>query len=186
MTNRKSRRKLMIILIAIPILMFGFGFALVPLYQVFCKVTGLNGKVYGQASASDTQVVDQSRTIKVLFVANKNESLPWDFYPLVKQIEIHPGESKKIFYYAKNPTKQTMTIQAVPSISPGIASQYLKKTECFCFTQQTFKAGQSLKMPVIFRVDDDLPKDISTIILSYTLFDVNASSHPIQKQGRIQ
>lgn len=182
----KKNKKVLIILASTALAMFFFGFALVPLYQVFCKVTGLNGRVFASAQTNIIQKIDYDRTINVIFIANKNENLPWDFYPLVSEITIHPGEVKKVFYYAKNPTPRTMTIQAIPSTSPGIASKYLSKTECFCFTQQTFEPQQSLKMPVIFTIDNNLPKDINTITLSYTLFDVKSSHVNIKKQGRIQ
>lgn len=182
----KKNKKTLIILVSTALAMFFFGFALVPLYQVFCKVTGLNGRIFASADSTSIKNVDYTRTINIIFIANKNENLPWDFYPLISEIKIHPGEVKKIFYYAKNPTPRTMTIQAIPSTSPGIASKYLSKTECFCFTQQTFSPQQVLKMPVIFTVDRDLPKDIHTIALSYTLFDVKNSHINMKKQGRIQ
>lgn len=168
----KSNRRTVIILILTCIGMFGFGFALVPLYRVFCEVAGINGKTSSMADTSTAGRVDMTRTIVVQFVVSKNETLPWVFYPETKEIRIHPGEVIKINYYAKNNSAQTMTVQAVPSVTPGLAAKHLKKTECFCFTQQVLKAGESRDMPVLFHLDDQLPRDINTVTLSYTLYNV--------------
>jgi len=136
---------------------------------------------------AQASTVDNSRTITVEFLATKNNNLPWDFYPMVTKVDIHPGENKLIDYFAKNNSNQTMTVQAVPSISPSQATTYLKKTECFCFTQQTFKAGEGREMPVLFHLDTALPKNINTITLSYTMFDTaNVGKTINQPAGRIQ
>ena len=167
---KKKNRRLVMYLMAIVVGMFGFGFALVPLYNVFCKVTGLNGKT-NQTAVYNSGEVDNSRTVTIQFLATNNANLPWDFYPLVSSIKVHPGQNTRIAYYAKNNSSQTMTVQAIPSVTPGLAANHLKKTECFCFTQQTFKAGEGRTMPVLFHVDAQLPKDINEIALSYTMFD---------------
>jgi cytochrome c oxidase assembly protein subunit 11 len=186
MKKKISNLRLFAILSLAVISMFGFGFAMVPLYTLMCKTLGLNGKYLSGTVAAAT-TVDNSRVITIEFLATKNANLPWDFYPLVKKIEIHPGENKVISYYAKNNATKTMTVQAVPSISPSQAANYLKKTECFCFTQQTFKAGESRDMPVLFHLDPSLPKHINTITLSYTMFDAaNVSTASNKPQGRIQ
>jgi cytochrome c oxidase assembly protein subunit 11 len=169
--NAKKNRRLVTYLLLLVVGMFGFGFALVPLYNVFCKVTGLNGKTNQTAIYNNGGVVDKSRTVIVQFLATNNANLPWEFYPLVTTIKVHPGENTRIAYYAKNNSSQTMTVQAIPSVTPGAAAAHLKKTECFCFTQQTFKAGEARNMPVLFHVDTELPKDIHEIALSYTMFD---------------
>lgn len=166
----KSTRKTVILLFMLAILMFGFGFALVPFYNMLCKTIGINGKTNTSSLAND-QVPDLSRWITIQFVASTNAGLPWDFYPLVKQIKIHPGENEKVAFYAKNNANVTMTVQAIPSVTPGNIAKYLKKTECFCFTRQTFKAGEARDMPVLFHIDRSVPSDIHVITLSYTMFD---------------
>ncbi len=158
-------------LLCVAVGMFGFGFALIPLYNVMCDVLGINGKTGGAVSAV-SQHVDKSREIIVQFVANNNENLPWKFHPNTKQIEFHPGEITRISYFAQNDSNHDMTVQAIPSVTPGLAAKYLKKTECFCFTQQTLKPHEKMDMPLLFHIDPDLPKNIHTITLSYTLFDV--------------
>lgn len=181
-------RKLLLILTASAVLMFGFGFALVPLYNVFCKVTGLNGKTGDATAYNPDMLIDKSRTVTVQFVASNNDSakLPWDFYPQQTSIKLHPGEVVRIAYFAKNNAKRTMSVQAIPSVAPGLAATYLKKTECFCFTQQTFKPGESQEMPILFHLDKDLPKHIKTVTLSYTLFDAtHVKSQNSKKQGKI-
>lgn len=149
--------------------MFAFGYALVPIYSVFCKATGLNGKTNNVADVASLGV-DESRIITVTFLATNNQDLPWEFRPETISVKVHPGESKQVAYYAKNKTGKTMTVQAIPSVSPGLAAKYLKKTECFCFKQQTFKAGQAMDMPLIFHLDRNIPKSVRYLTLSYTLF----------------
>lgn len=153
------------------VLMFGFGYLLVPIYNVLCDQLGLNGKTGGKTIAS-VAPVDESRMLVVQFVANRNSTLPWKFYPMQKTYKLHPGESKKVEYYAENETDHVMTVQAIPSVAPGLAAKYLKKTECFCFAQQTLKSHESMKMPLIFHIDRDIPDNIKVLTLSYTLFDV--------------
>ena len=116
----------------IPLLMFGFGFALVPLYDVFCDITGLNGKT-GRVEASEINIdqVDRSRTIEVRFLANTNTGLPWSFEPLVKKMEVHPGQVYEAVYRVRSASASKTLGQAVPSVSPGLAAQHFKKTECF-------------------------------------------------------
>lgn len=166
---KRKNRRLLIWLFCIVFAMFFFGYALVPLYNVLCSTLGINGKT-NTSSVSNRSLVDKSRTVTVQFLANNNENLPWIFRPVTWTIKIHPGENKKILYYAKNMSNHTITVQAVPSVTPGLAAKHLKKTECFCFTRQTLKSHQETKMPVIFHVDNQLPKNIHTITLSYTLF----------------
>lgn len=170
MTAQTSNKKIIGRLLILVVAMFGFGFALVPLYSVFCKVTGLNGKTGDKVELVNAPVVDNKRLIKVEFVASLNENMPWDFKPLQRSIEIHPGEQRKVEFYAKNRTDHSITGQAVPSVAPGVGAAYFQKTECFCFTEQTLTAGQEKIMPVIFLVDSSLPKDIHELTLSYTFF----------------
>lgn len=185
MTQQKSNKKVLIILVVVTIAMFGFGFAMVPLYRVFCDITGINGKINTSTGGRQkiASVVDKTRTIKIEFLAVNNENLPWTFYPMTQVIKVHPGETTRISYYAKNNTDHTMTVQAVPSVSPGIAATHIKKTECFCFTSQTLKAGAEMAMPVLFHVDNELPKTIHTISMSYTLFDKNKQGIQSKHKG---
>ena len=150
--------------------MFGFGFAMVPLYNVFCDLTGLNGKVGGRVEAVGVEA-DLNRTVMVEFVANLNQTMPWEFRPEVSRMEVHPGKVYRTSFYAQNRTDRIMVGQAIPSVTPGTAAQHFKKTECFCFTEQQFAAGEGRDMPVMFMVDPELPDDVPVVTLSYTFFD---------------
>ncbi len=154
------------------VFMFGFGYALVPLYDVFCEVTGLNGKT-GRLSAQSAQAltVDPQRTLTVEFLATVNQGLPWTFKPLQKKMTVHTGQVYTAYYLAKNHSADSVTAQAVPSVAPNSAGTFFNKTECFCFTQQTLAAGEQREMPVRFVVDPLLPANISTLTLSYTFFN---------------
>ncbi len=160
-------RKLLFICVG----MFAFSFALVPLYSVFCKLTGINGKV-SLAPAIAATVLEAERDIKMEFLAQADKSIPWNFSPEVAQVNVHPGEKKEINFRVENLTAEAMVAQAVPSVSPGQAAQYLKKMECFCFTEQPLNAHESKLMRLQFYVDPALPKDLHTITLSYTLYRV--------------
>lgn len=167
----KKNKKVIFILIIVIIAMFFFGYAMVPLYNVLCNKLGINGKTGGATTISST--IDTSRWITIEFLANNNAGLPWKFYPMVTKIKIHPGENKIVTYFAKNDSNKTMTVQAIPSFTPSEAAKYMKKTECFCFRQQTLKSQQSMVWPVIFHIDEAIPKYIHTVTLSYTLFDLS-------------
>lgn len=171
MTPRKHS-KLITLLILLTVGMFAFGFALIPMYNALCKVWGINGKTNATAITANSAQIDTSREITIEFLATNNGSLTWTFHPTVTKIRLHPGEMKKITYFARNNTNETMTVQAIPSVTPGLAAKYLKKTECFCFNQQTLAAKAEMDMPILFHLDPELPKDIKTITLAYTLFDV--------------
>jgi cytochrome c oxidase assembly protein subunit 11 len=150
--------------------MFGFGFALVPLYDVFCDLTGLNGKTGGQVTLSESMKVDTSREVTIEFVASLNKEMPWEFRPTTKAVKVHPGEPTRIDYVAVNRTNNRIIGQAVPSVTPGLAAQHFQKTECFCFTEQVLEAKEEKLMPVIFVVDPELSEDVKEITLSYTFF----------------
>ena len=153
------------------VVMFGFGFAMVPLYNVFCDITGLNGKTGRiETEAALSQTVDMEREVTVEFVVSVNSDLPWEIKPMVRQIKVHPGAVTEVKYAARNITGNTVVGQAVPSLVPGLASKYFNKTECFCFTQQALAAGEYKEMPVRFVVDPALPKDVSSVALSYTFY----------------
>ncbi|MDH3386555.1 MAG: cytochrome c oxidase assembly protein [Gammaproteobacteria bacterium] len=157
----------------IPVLMFGFGFALVPLYDVFCDITGLNGKTGRiQASQIDANRVDTSRTIEVRFLANTSTGLPWSFEPLVKKMEVHPGQLYEAVYRVRSSSKETTLGQAIPSVSPGLAAEHFNKTECFCFTQQALEGYETRDMPLRFIVSSDISDKIEQITLSYTFFSL--------------
>lgn len=169
----KSHTKLLVVLFAVVIGMFGFGFALVPIYNSLCKALNINGKTNAEAVAYNPNTkIDTDRTILVEFVATNNSGVPWKFYPTTTKIRVHPGEISRLSFYAENKTNHPMTVQAIPSVTPGIAAKYLKKTECFCFTQQTLNGHEAMDMPLLFHLDEALPKNVKTITLAYTLFDV--------------
>jgi cytochrome c oxidase assembly protein subunit 11 len=156
--------------------MFAFGFALVPIYDVFCEWTGLNGKTGGPyAYEAETTEVDTSRVVTIQFVASNNANMSWEFRPMQNQVEVHPGELTEVKFYARNPSATAIVGQAVPSVTPFKGADYLHKTECFCFTQQVLAAGEEIEMPLLFFIDKALPEDISKLTLSYTLFDVTAN-----------
>ncbi|KPK40651.1 MAG: hypothetical protein AMJ69_01490 [Gammaproteobacteria bacterium SG8_47] len=192
-SHRPLVRKLSLIALG----MFGFGFALVPLYNVFCDAFGINGRFLEIASGQyDVNAAiergeeiakrrDDSRTITVQFTANRNRDLPWEFHPNVTEVRVHPGEIKEVTYFARNLTEQSMVGQAVPSVVPGKANKYFTKMECFCFTQQLFEAGEGREMPLRFVVDPDLPKDVHTITLAYTFFEAPASSAATAETKRV-
>ena len=173
-------------LLTATLLMFGFGFALVPLYDVICDITGLNGQDDALlTSASASTSVDLSRTVTIEFVTSVNAAGDWAFAPETQRISLHPGESHRVMFHAENPKAQAVVAQAVPSVSPWRAAKYLRKTECFCFSQQSFDASEAKEMPVIFTVDPELPDDVDTLTLSYTLFDVTEMAHADQSAPRI-
>lgn len=155
------------------VLMFAFVFVvMVPLYDVLCNVLGINGKTSGEVYTAVEVRVDESREITVQFVATNNEGMPWEFGPSVTAMKINPGAVNDTIFLARNPMPKAMIAQAIPSISPSRAAEYFHKTECFCFNQQPLGADGSAEMPLQFIVDQDLPRDIKTITLSYTIFDV--------------
>ena len=158
-------------------LMFGFGYALVPMYRAICTALGINVLALSERAvpgnsrlpASNSQV-DASRTVTVEFDANAHG--PWEFRPAKRFVEVHPGELTSVMYEFRNTQPRTMSAQAIPSYAPKQASPYFDKVECFCFTEWTLKAGESRQWPVAFVIDPKLPKDVKTITLSYTFFEV--------------
>ena len=158
---------------AVSVAMFAFVFVvMVPLYNVLCDALGINGKTSSEAYISVVSEVDETRSIKVQFIATNNDGMPWAFAPDVTEMVVHPGAANDTVFYAANPTTASMIAQAIPSVSPSRAAEFFHKTECFCFDQQPLEGLASTEMPLQFVVDQDLPKDIRTITLSYTLFDV--------------
>lgn len=154
------------------IAMFGFGYALVPLYDVFCEVVGINGKT-GKVVEADIDRVDMDRLVTVEFDTNVNADFPWEFDSLSKKIAVHPGQVTEVEYVAVNRSDRRIVGRAVPSVAPTKASLYFNKTECFCFTEQALEPGEKKVMPVRFVVDADLPEKIKMMTLSYTFFEVS-------------
>ncbi len=165
--NAKLVRKLVFIVLG----MFGFGYALVPLYDVFCDITGLNGKTASEAATDVKYEVDLNRKITIEFVTSVNGVAPIEFRGEKNKLNIHPGQYYSVNFYAENKTDKKMTARAIPSVTPGLAAEYLKKTECFCFSEQTFEPHESKLMPVRFVIDPELPARYKTITLAYTFFD---------------
>jgi cytochrome c oxidase assembly protein subunit 11 len=172
----QKNAKLVRTLVFVVLGMFGFGYALVPLYDVLCEVTGLNGKVESSAIKEVGYEVDKSREITVEFMTALNETTPMEFRSELKKIKVHPGEYYTVNFYAENKTDKVMVARAIPSISPGLVAEFFKKTECFCFSEQTFKAREGRTMPVRFVVNPDIPKEYKTITLAYTFFDNTETS----------
>lgn len=152
--------------------MFGFGFALVPMYNALCELTGFNGRSSGMnIVANVSEQVDESRTVTVEFVTTVNGGAPWKFASETQRLEVHPGKLYTVNFTARNPRAESVVAQAVPSVAPWNAAKYLKKTECFCFRQQSFAAGEEKLMPVRFMLEPGLPAEVDTVTLSYTFFD---------------
>jgi cytochrome c oxidase assembly protein subunit 11 len=175
-----DNRRLLGKLVVVAAVMFGFGYALVPMYRAICEALGINvlslaeqrvatGNWSGKRAASNTQV-DTTRTVTVEFDANARG--PWDFKPAQRSLQVHPGEMATVMYEFKNIQNRTMAAQAIPSYAPRQASPHFNKLECFCFNEYTLAAGESREWPVVFVIDPKLPKDVTTITLSYTFFEV--------------
>jgi cytochrome c oxidase assembly protein subunit 11 len=156
-------------LVAIVVGMFGFGYALVPLYNVLCDVTGLNGRTSLTADTV-TENPDPNRSIRMEFLASVDPSAPFEFKPAVASMQITPGKIYRAEYVAHNLRDQPMISQSVPSIAPGDAAEYLKKIQCFCFTQQEFGPDEQRNLEVTFLVEPELPISVDTMSLSYTMF----------------
>jgi cytochrome c oxidase assembly protein subunit 11 len=190
--NRRMLGKLLVVVVV----MFGFGYALVPMYRAICEALGINvlslseqriSQGWGGASKAraNTQV-DTSRTITVEFDANSRG--PWDFKPAQRSLQVHPGEMATVMYEFKNIQNRTMAAQAIPSYAPRQASPHFNKLECFCFNEYTLAAGESKQWPVVFVIDPKLPKDVTTITLSYTFFEVGGKvpAAPVGQLGKQQ
>jgi cytochrome c oxidase assembly protein subunit 11 len=168
--NRRLLAKLAVIVVA----MFGFGYALVPLYNQICRATGLRD--IGKADTAVNTQVDASRSVRIEFDTNLRE-LPWKFRALQESVDVHPGAVTQVLFEAVNDSSHAVTGQAIPSYGPQFAGQYFHKLDCFCFKRQKLAAGERRKMPVVFVVDPKLPKQISTITLSYTFFEVEGNGN---------
>jgi cytochrome c oxidase assembly protein subunit 11 len=179
-TSNLTNKRLILRLAVLTVAMFGFGYALVPLYDTFCVAFGLNGKT----RITDTQTamadgVDENRTITVQFTSHTASGLPWEFRPLTKTVKIHPGEVTDAVYFAQNNAPYPMFGRATYSVSPTAAAVHFSKTECFCFTNQFLESHEAREMPLRFVVGRDIPEDVKTITLSYSFF--NAEQYLTEK-----
>ena len=159
-------------LIIISIGMFAFAFALVPLYDVFCDLTGLNGKP-SLEQAQQSSVIEQTRGVSVSFTTHAQSGAPFEVKSKEYSVVVKPGEMREVVFSAKNSSELDKVMQAVPSVSPGKAAKYLHKMACFCFDQQPLKAGEELEFKLLFYVDTALPSDVEELTLSYTVFDIS-------------
>lgn len=174
---QRSKRRSILQAMAITVGMFGFGYALVPIYDVFCNITGLNGNTRNVKTATvAVDQVDESRSVRVQFISTLNQQMNWEFQPDKFEMIVHPGKVYTTHYIAKNLKPVETVGQAVPSVMPAQDSLHFSKTECFCFSNQLFAAGERREMPVSFIVSPALPDDINTLTLSYTFFDVTATA----------
>ncbi|HJW23570.1 MAG TPA: cytochrome c oxidase assembly protein [Rhodocyclaceae bacterium] len=172
-----STRRLVVRLLLVVAAAFAFGWAMVPFYDVLCRVTGLNGKTPGfqaggLAGAEAASRIDPTRTVTVEFTGTVMPGLPWDMRPLTASVDLHPGELQQVKYLVRNTSDHTIVGQAIPSVSPGQAAQYFHKLDCFCFRQQTLAPGESREMPLTFIVKPEIDRDIRQITLSYAFFNI--------------
>lgn len=175
--NKKVVRKLLLAVVG----MFAFGWALVPLYDVICDITGLNGKTGGRVEVAEAGLlVDEEREITIQFIAHHNTEMGWVFEPSVAQMTVRPGEVNVVSYRATNPRTTQMVGQAIPSVAPNVAAAHLNKIECFCFEEQLLQPGETADMPIRFFVDPELPANITKLTLAYTLYDITEKSGKIQ------
>jgi len=176
--NTRTFTKLVVATLA----MFGFGFAMVPFYYKICEVTGLNSGDE-QVLVKNSQV-DTSRWVNIELDANTNQNLAWQFRPLQRTLKVHPGQLVQVEYEVTNTTGATIVGQAVPSYGPARAGRYFKKIECFCFQPQTLAAGEKRRMPVMFVLDPNIEKELNTITLSYTFFNLDEKQVKTQRSPR--
>lgn len=165
--------------------MFAFAFALVPLYDVFCEVTGLNGKTSSSAQTLVSEEVDTSRMVTVQFITRGSAGLPWELEVQTRQIRVHPGQSNEVFFTFRNRGGDASRARAVPSVSPSEASVHLRKLSCFCFQEQRLEGGERLEAPLVFQLTRELPADIKTVTLVYTLYPVQPAQAAVTTRGPI-
>ena len=165
-----ANQQMLVKLLIVAAVMFGFGYAMVPFYRALCDALGLNSVIKADV-AVNTQV-DAGRLLTVEFDTNLRSNLPWTFTAVEKSVRIHPGALTEVTFEVRNRSDRPMTGQAIPSFGPQLAGRYFKKLDCFCFTQQTLAPGEVRRMPVVFVVERGLPGDVNTVTLSYTFFEV--------------
>jgi cytochrome c oxidase assembly protein subunit 11 len=181
MSTKQENSNMVGKLAIIVLVMFAFGYALVPLYKAICEMTGINILALGEKNITGVKSVvpantqiDNTRLITVEFDANA--SGPWDFKPAMRSLQVHPGELATVMYEFQNVQNRKMAAQAIPSYAPSQAAAHFNKLECFCFQQYTLEAGEKKQWPVAFVIDPKLSKDVSTITLSYTFFEVGGKT----------
>jgi len=178
--SRHADRQMVAKLLVVTVAMFGFGYALVPLYKHICAALGINvlslGENGGKRERPANTQIDTSRSITIEFDANAHG--PWEFKPAVNTVQVHPGELATVMYEFRNKQGRAMVAQAIPSYAPHQAASHFNKLECFCFNEYTLKPGEAKQWPVVFYVDSQLPKDVTTITLSYTFFEVGGKVPP--------
>jgi len=189
----KKHKRVVTVSSFIVLAMFGFGFALIPLYDIFCDVLGINGSYQAiedgtYDAGAETQRalnngVDKSRTLTMQFLVTENSSLDLEFRALTKRLTFYPGEIKEVSYYVKNLSNKPMVIQAIPDITPNIAKKYLAKIECFCFKQQTLQPGEEKEMPLRFVVNSVIPDSIPVLTMTYRYIDLNYKAGRKQDSG---
>ena len=177
--NESPNKKLVIKLVRIVFGTFTFGFALGPLYDVFCDITGINGKTNETAIVYEAIDIDKVRLITVEFITKTTTVMPWAFEARTERIQVHPGELNTVEFYVRNPAFRDIVGQAIPSVSPGTAAIYLNKTECFCFNNQPLPSGEAAVMPMQFYVDPQIPEELTTFTVQYTLYDVTAAAEKV-------
>lgn len=181
LSSPRRHRPLVVKLVALTAASFAFGFAMVPFYDTICRAVGLNGKTLKDAvAAKDVAPIklDASRTLTVQFMATQMPGLPWEIHPLEPVVSLHPGELRTTRYLVRNLSNQTVTGQAIPSISPGQAAAQMHKLECFCFRQQTLAPGESKELPLTFIINPEIDKDIRELTLAYAFFPAPANPNP--------
>jgi cytochrome c oxidase assembly protein subunit 11 len=167
--------------------MFGFGFALVPLYDVMCEALGINGKTNTVSAVQPKGMQpDYSRTVRVEFMSHIKPDMPWQFIPENRVLEVHPGDVVQTNYLAKNLSGLSLVGQAVPSVSPGNGATYFNKMECFCFNQQPLDGHKSAEMGLIFYIEPEIPESIHTLTLSYTLFNITSDVGLNKSQAQVE
>jgi len=171
----EANRVILVKLLVVTIGMFGFGYALVPLYKKICEVTGINEVEKANAPLANTQI-DTGRLVTLEFDANVSSNLPWKFRPMQVSLKVHPGQLVQVMYEVRNASDRPVTGQAIPSYGPQIAGLYFRKLDCFCFAKQNFAPGEVRQMPVVFVIEPGLPKDVTTVTLSYTFFNVEGAA----------
>jgi|SRR5688572_4621925 cytochrome c oxidase assembly protein subunit 11 len=170
MVSAQANQQTLVKLLVVAVMMFGFGYAMVPFYRAICDALGLNSVVKPDVVAN-TQV-DAGRLLTIEFDTNLRNNLPWTFSAVEKSVRVHPGALTQVTFEVRNSSDRAVTGQAIPSFGPQLAGRYFKKLDCFCFTQQTLAPGEVRRMPVAFVIEPGLPEDVNTVTLSYTFFEV--------------
>ena len=180
MNARAENRRMLVKLAVFAVVMFGFGFAMVPFYKAICEATGITNLL--QPDAPLNTQVDKSRLVTVELDAN-TRGLPWSFTPQTRSVTVHPGELVQVVYEVRNQSDNPMVGQAIPSYGPKVAGGYFRKMECFCFAKQELGAREARQLPVVFVIDPALPKEVGTLTLSYTFFELDGATPQLRGKG---